>query len=98
MDADELVRRYIMRTFREPDAGMYSSARNGHLMACPDTVVSEAEVEGCRFWDTGVTGMQFTAVISCPHGERQEFEFGELGELPDILADLDRDAAGGYSP
>lgn len=39
--------------------------------------------------------MQFTSVLSCPHGERQEFEFGELGDLPDILADMQRDEEAG---
>ncbi len=95
VDADELVRRYIMRTFRDA-GGLYPEERNAHLADCADTRVAEAETEGRTFWDTGVTGVQFIARLACPHGEAQEWEFGELGYLADILADMERDERGEY--
>lgn len=96
-DADELVRRYIMRTFRADGANvLYPEGRNAHLADCADAYVAAAETNVARFWDTGVTGVQFSASIKCPHGERQEYEFGDLGDLSDILADMERDERGEY--
>lgn len=50
---------------------------------------------GC---DTGCDYARFEAVITCPHGEREQFEWGDFGEIGRILeefeeeSDADRDA------
>jgi len=99
MDADELVRRHIMRQYRtdwEHGAAGWPPERNAHLADCAEAFIEQAEVNGARWYDTGVTGTEFTAVITCPHGVRHEFEFGQYGNLSEILEDMDYDEAGGY--
>lgn len=80
-DVNELVRRYILRQYRRecPDS---------HLATCPATVVEDAEATPARFYDTGVEGIEFTATLRCSH-KTEDYEYGELGDLPDILKELD---------
>lgn len=84
-DADEKVRRYILNTYRElhPDH---------HLSSCDEVQVIHPDAEyghdGC---DTGCEYTRFTATIRCPHEVHHDFEYGEFGNLADILAELDRE-------
>lgn len=89
-DADELVRRYILRSYRDQAPG-------SHLATCPEVVVEEAETRHALFYDTGVDGVIFEATLRCPH-ESKEYEYGELGDLSDILADMERDDANEERP
>lgn len=85
-DADELVRAYILRHYREDDP-------HSHLATCPETVVVNETTQRTLFYDTGVDGVAFDATVRCPHMST-EYEFGELGDLPDILAEMADDADG----
>jgi hypothetical protein len=87
--ADELVKRYILRQYRKAtrDAGQ----DDDHLANCPDVTVEEAEARFALFYDTGVDGVMFTATLRCPHGASFDYEYGELGDLPDILRDMEDD-------
>ena len=81
MDADERVRRYILRQFIADNPAC-------HLANCNDASVRDAEANFALFYDTGVDGVVFTAILECPH-ETRGYEYGELGDLPDILAELE---------
>lgn len=93
-EADRKVRAYVMWTLRSGSRGdMYIRIERDeafrHLRVCPSTTIDEAEAEVYRFWDTGVTGATFTASLRCEHGVNTEWQWGELGRLPEILAALD---------
>ena len=102
--ANELVRRYVLdqcyRTRFElhiPGCPAEVSYREGsnpgtnkHLLECPDAV-ADVSMSAELWYDTGVEALRFTADISCPHGEREDYEYGELGDLPSLLEDLERD-------
>jgi hypothetical protein len=80
---DELVERYILLKFREDGTD--------HLETCPDARVTEADARnGSYGCDTGCEYVRFEAVITCPHGESEEFEYGEFGELYSLLEDLEK--------
>lgn len=81
MTTDEKVRQYILSRYRE-------ERPQAHLSTCPSATVTEDEADFRSFYDTGVEGMWFTARLTCPH-ESEEYEFGELGDLPSILSELD---------
>ena|SRR5690242_20968131 len=93
-DADRKVRAYVMRTLRSGKRGDHfvrieRDEAFRHLRVCTSTAVATAEAERVNFWDTGVTGAQFTASLRCDHGVNTDWEWGELGLLPEILAELD---------
>jgi hypothetical protein len=84
-DADEKVQRYILNTYRElhPDH---------HLSSCDEVQVIHPDAEyGTSGCDTGCEYTRFTATIRCPHERHHDFEYGEFGNLADILAELDRE-------
>lgn len=90
-DADKLVARFILATYREP-----GKAYNQHLKACPDLIVENPDArDGTYRCDTGCEYVRFEAVITCPHGEREEFEWGKFGNLAGILAEMRKDEADG---
>lgn len=86
--ADELVGRYILYLFRL-DTG-WPDQRNKHLVTCSDAVAVDVEaynsVYGCT---TGCEYARLEAVISCPHGESDEFDYGEFGDIANILEDIE---------
>lgn len=83
--ADEKVARYILSMYREehPDH---------HLATCDQTKVIHPEAEdgayGCA---TGCEYTRFTATLRCPHEQHSGFEYGEFGNIADILDELDRE-------
>lgn len=94
MDADELVRRYVLRHYRDHWYYHRPAMDPGpvpHLVGCPEVVVDAQGEDGTYGCDTGCEYVRFTATITCPHGERVEHEFGEFGELAWILDDMARD-------
>lgn len=88
--ADDLVARYITKVYRARQSDMgWATPKDEHLPDCPDLTVQTPEARTERFWDTGVTGCTFTAVMTCQHGHREEFEWSDLGNLPEVLAELE---------
>lgn len=97
--ADALVTRFILRKFREDTQraekshAIYSWQRvteaASHLARCDSAQVAEEErsngVYGC---DTGCEYARLEAVIACDHGFRDDFEYGEFGDLGDLLAEV----------
>lgn len=85
--ADRLVRMYVIdQCYRGSDR----KGKNKHLLACKDAT-ADVSVDHVLCYDTGVDGMEFNATITCPHGEREEYEYCELGDLPWLLEELARD-------
>lgn len=81
---DALVKAWILDEYRD------EHARTGtHLSECPDVTVATFEAEdgeyGC---DTGCSYLRLEATLSCPHGETTEYEYGEFGDMADIIVDL----------
>lgn len=86
-DADERVARFIVKTYRE-------EGFDEHLTECADlTATLEDMNTGPGACDTGCDRVQFTAAMACPHGIREQFEWGDWGDLPDMLAEMDREAS-----
>lgn len=86
-DADQLVARYILRQYRED----YRNKAK-HLSTCTDVVVEHPEAEdgfyGC---DTGCEYYTLDATIRCPHGEMEEYHYGDFGEISYILEDMEKE-------
>ena len=89
--ADELVGRFILRDFRE-GIERSSSDEERHLAECAEAAATHIEGEngfyGC---DTGCEYATLTAKLTCPHGYEVEHEYGEFGEIADILHDIQLD-------
>lgn len=85
LTADEKVAAWILRKYR--DDGSANPKAWQHLKACPEATVSHTEGnDGMYGCDTGCEYARLEATISCPHGfVDEEFEYGEFGELADIL-------------
>jgi hypothetical protein len=81
-DADDRVRRYILKRWHN---------ENPDHADCSTLHVVTAETQFALFYDTGVEGVAFTAELACEHREQFDYEFGELGELPDIIQALDEE-------
>lgn len=81
-DADARVQQYVLRRWRDD---------NPDHADCPTLHVVTAETNFALFYDTGVEGVEFTAELACEHREPFRYEFGELGDLPDIIRELDEE-------
>lgn len=72
--------------------GMYrSKGSNVHLRNCPDLTLSYEGYDGTYGCDTGCEYLRLECEASCPHGEREEYEYGDFGELSYLLEDIERD-------
>jgi len=88
-DADERVALFILKTYREP-----GEADNAHLRDCPDVTVEDPDAyDGTYSCDTGCEYARFEAVITCPHEEREQFEWGGFDRIGDILNEMEKEEA-----
>lgn len=87
--ADALVKAWILDVYRKDQRLSAYRVTSSHLSECPDVSISWYEAEdgeyGC---DTGCPYLRLEATLSCPHGETTEYEYGEFGEMADIIAEL----------
>lgn len=97
--ADALVTRFILRKFRESTLRAETSHSDcdrrrvagaiSHLAHCDSVrVVEEERFNGVYGCDTGCDYARLEAVITCDHGERDDFEYGQFGELDELLAEV----------
>lgn len=87
--ADEKVARFVLKDFREGIVDR-CPANARHLAACPDAKAMHVEGEdGTYGCDTGCEYARLTAQIECPHGMSYEHEYGDFGEIADILAEIE---------
>jgi hypothetical protein len=88
--ADEKVALLILRLLRSGDEGWKSEFEAPeHFSECPDVTVKESEVHSEMWFDTGVEAIRLTARLSCPHRGDLDWEWADLGELPDLIDALD---------
>lgn len=83
LTADAKVAAWVLREFRD------AMHHVGHLATCEQTAVRFVEGnDGMYGCDTGCDYARLEATLTCPHGESQEFEYGQFGELADLLDDI----------
>lgn len=92
-DADEKVNRLILAILRSGDHGWEGQLPPPHFTECPDVTVSKAEAELELWWDTGVDATRLTATLSCPHEGAVDWEWADLGDLPDLIEKMDKPSA-----
>lgn len=86
-NADERVARFILKTYRES-----CRAESPHLAKCREATVEDPDAtDGVYGCDTGCEYAVFKAVVSCPHGEREKFRWGDFGEIATILEEFEAD-------
>ena len=67
----------------------YGEAR-AHLSECPDATIAEPTgSDGSYGCDTGCEYARLECTVQCSHGFSDLYEYGEFGELADMLADID---------
>lgn len=89
--ADELVARFSLRNFRE-EVDRHSPPAEQHLATCADARAAHIEGENSTYGcDTGCEYVRLTAQISCPHGHRVEHEYGDFGEIGDLMEEIQRE-------
>jgi hypothetical protein len=82
---ETLLRGFVLDEYRKEGRGL-----GEHLTDCPDLVVAELDAnDGTYGCQTGCDYVRFEAVLTCPHGERTEWEWGDFGELAYIIEDLE---------
>lgn len=80
---EALLRAHVADTYRKDNAG-------SHLARCPDLIVAEVDAYNSTYGcDTGCEYVRMEAVLTCPHGERVEYEWGDFGELATVIEDLE---------
>lgn len=81
-DADELVGAWLTRKFR-------NEGQDEHLRGCPDLAIDWDGGDGTYGCDTGCEYVRLEAALTCPHGHREEFEYGNWGYMSEILRELE---------
>ena len=91
ISADERVKRWILGEFREAFADAWRVRESlRHLAACDGAEAADVTGgDGSYGCETGCEYVRLEAVITCPHGRREEWTWGEFGELADILEGLE---------
>ncbi len=86
-EINALVTRFVLRTYRE-------EGDNAHLKACTDISATDTEGrDGSYGCNTGCDYVTFEATITCPHGERGDFEWGDFGSMDTIIEELEQEEA-----
>ena len=89
--ADDLVAQFILRDFRG-DVGTSSRFDEQHLAECAEATATHLDGEdGTYGCDTGCPYATLTARITCPHGHQVEHEYGDFGEIADIIDEIRSD-------
>ncbi len=98
-DPDALLAGYLLRQLRAdelvPDYDSplgHDASAHAHLRSCTDTRVRDATGIGGQT-DTGVEFVTLSCLAGCPHTASQQYTYGEWGELADLLAALEDEAA-----
>lgn len=91
--ADELLADYILDAYRKEHSHYATREPMNHLADCDEVTIThpvgEDGVYGC---DTGCSYYRLSANLTCPHGESEEYEYGDFGEIGDIIAELEAGA------
>jgi hypothetical protein len=89
MTADDLLRNHVIAKYRE--------SYNNHLAQCIGLTVAELDANDSTYGcDTGCEYVRLESVLTCPHGERVDYDWGDFGELAWLIEELEaREKAGG---
>lgn len=94
-NADELVRRSILRKYREQISRMGDSGwayrASPHLATCPDIDVIDPDALDGRCSEGTCPRAELIATLRCPHGEEIDYEWGTFGDLNNLIALLERE-------
>lgn len=95
-DADELVRRLILRRWHDWTGFRGAMSVPDHLQSCTDITLADVEAtNGLYGCDTGCEYARFEATITCAHGESFEFEWGGFGDIDMYIGEMLRDETSG---
>lgn len=79
-----LLETFVLREYRD------EGGHNAHLTGCDVAVIAEFESsDGTYGCDTGCEYLTLRAVITCPHGEAEEFTYGEFGAISELVTELE---------
>lgn len=80
---DERVNAYVLSLFRE------DRPPDDHLTSCPDAHAVDSDMfNGTYGCETGCEYARLEAVVTCPHGFKEDFEYGMFGEVSDLIDDM----------
>jgi hypothetical protein len=99
---DDLVREMVLARLRSNggSGGIFDRDEIAqHMTACPDVTVKDfVASDGTYGCETGCEYARLEAVLSCPHHENVEYEYGEWGELADMIEEMERIDGRSYTP
>ncbi|MBM0201882.1 hypothetical protein JNW90_01265 [Micromonospora sp. STR1s_5] len=80
--ADALLRDYVI--------GRYRDEIRGHLAECPGLTVAELDAtDGVFNATTDAEFVRLESVMTCPHGERDDYFWGTFGTINEIIEDIE---------
>ncbi|MCW2904222.1 MAG: hypothetical protein JWO67_6487 [Streptosporangiaceae bacterium] len=99
--ADELLSRYLLKEARRPQRPGLTSTSPAHyeipmhLLACPTTTAIVAAEDGFYGCETGCEYLRFAVRLACtcPGVKTYLWEYGQFGELRDLIDDLIKEDA-----
>jgi hypothetical protein len=93
--ADDLLRAYVLKQFREEYRPFPEDPRY-HRATCDEVRVLEFDSRnGSYGCDTGCEYLRLEATIGCPHGDPVDYEYGEFGDTWMLIEDLEHEEAQG---
>lgn len=90
-DADELVRRFILREYRRRHRRTGPEYEGGHLAHCPEAQAVVHEY-GDELNPTGQPYVAIEATIRCPEVSTY-YVYTEWGDISDVFAEMAADAS-----
>jgi len=84
-ETDYMVTQWVLDEYRN------EQGHDEHLGECPNVTVRYDGYTGSYGCDTGCEYIRLEAEISCLHGHSVEFEYGEFGEISDLIEDIEKD-------
>jgi hypothetical protein len=90
--ADEKVERWILQDFRDDLYMNLATPSEKHLAKCESAQAKHVEgKDGTYGCTTGCPYATLEAVIECEHGYREEYKYGEFGDLPDLIRAIENE-------
>jgi hypothetical protein len=88
LTVDEKVSAWVVAQYQEN--GGQTVISPPHLRTCTEIVVTDTSAFDSEYGcDTGCAYARLTATLSCAHGFKDEFEYGNWGELPELLKEIE---------
>jgi hypothetical protein len=82
------VARWILAKYRTENSCAVRCA-HPHLVECSDAAVTDLNgTNGTCGCETGCEYAVLTATISCPHGDMDDWKYGEFGDMASMLDEI----------